>query len=183
MKPEILCSMMLISSLHCPCFGQNTQAKAPHKQTAFEKEQVRLAARNMALEIAKGSMGNDGWQDINSAPSFPVPLFKGNQTKFLKADSRIPTFASSQNRMMTIFTRDPAASVYMWYAKALPAAGFVIDPKFPTQVGKKLLVMMLKADSPTATASVNVIRKDDPTGPGAQISISVFNRPLQPKKK
>lgn len=183
MKKEIIGSLVLISVLHCSCFAQNQQQVKPHKQTEFEKEQVRQTARAIALELAKGNMGKDGWQDISSAPTFPAPLFRGNQTKFLRADSRIPTFAVSQNKIMTLFTRDPMMTVYSWYARALPAAGFVLDPKFPAQGGKKMRFMMLKGDSPTTTCNVNILQKDDQNGPGAQISISVFNRPVQAQKK
>ena len=184
MKNEIIASIMLISVMYCPCLAQNTPVK-PHKQTAAEKEQVKQTARNIALELAKASMGKDGWQDISSAPSFAAPLFKGNQTKFLKADSRIPTYQVSQNKMMTLFTRDPVSTVYTWYARALPAAGFVLDSRMPASGGKKMQFMMLKGDSPTATCNVSIVKKDDQNGPASQISVSIFNRPAsaQPQKK
>jgi hypothetical protein len=175
---------MLACVLHCACFAQ--APVKPHKQTAAEKEQVKQTARNIALELAKASMGKDGWQDISSAPSFAAPLFRGNQTKFLKADSRIPTYQVSQNKIMTLFTRDPVTTVYTWYARALPASGFVLDSKFPAQKNNnQMQVMMLKGDSPTATCSVSILKRDDQNGPASQISVSVFNRPVsaQAQKK
>jgi hypothetical protein len=164
-----------------PSFSQNrTGFQAPKKDKAA-LQNTKKTMLGMTLEMNRKS--GAAWQDIRSAAPFPLPLFRGNQTKFFKPNAAAGAFLeNSHSHNISLITRDPAASVYQFYARALPSAGFVIDNKFPSQVGRAR-IMVLKGDSPKSCASVTVAPKDDATGPASQVSITVFDKPAPPAAK
>jgi len=172
---------LILGLVAAPSFAQNRSGYQAPKKDAVALQNTKKTMLGMTLDMNR----KDGtaWQDIRSAVPFPLPLFRGNQTRFFKPSAAAGAFLeNSHNHNITILTRDPALSVYQFYARALPSAGFVIDTKYPNQVGKAR-ILVLKGDSPKSCASVTIAPKDDATGPAAQVSITVFDRPLAPVKK
>ncbi|MBX9719848.1 MAG: hypothetical protein K2X81_00500 [Candidatus Obscuribacterales bacterium] len=160
--------------------GYTQHFKPPKKNTA-ELQKTKATMQEMALNMARKQ--SSYWQDISSAPSFPLPLYKGNQTKFFKPSAGATALLeNSHNRTITMITQDPAATVYQYYQRELPTAGFVLDRKFPSQVGKAG-IFVLKGDSAKSCASVTITPKVTPTSMAAQITISVFDIPVAPVKK
>lgn len=68
------------------------------------------------------------WEDISSAPSIPIPVFRGNQTTFLSIDDRyMMGQTTSDIKTLTIKTKDDANNVYTWYKQNLPSSGWSIE--------------------------------------------------------
>lgn len=176
----MIVSMLMLGTVAVPVPVIAQKIQRIQKNPA-QQQQIKTTMQAMAVDMAKKS-GN-GWQDINSAPSFPVPLFRGNQTKFFRPNAAAAAYLeNSHSHSITILTRDPAASVFQYYEKNLQASGFTLDTKLPRQVGKLAKAFVLRGESPAAFAAISIATKDDPAGPASQITISVINKQAAVKK-
>lgn len=179
---------LVLACAAAPSFAQNQPQNQqpnynPIKQNPAEREKIRRTVQELAIGMSRTKDGAGGaWQDISSAPSFPLPLFRGNQTKFAGQASAYFQKLNPNCRQINIYTRDPAPNVYQFYAGNLPSSGFVLDNSVPRVVGKSGQAYLLKGESQTAFATVSISKKDDPSGPGALISIAVINKPPKAKK-
>lgn len=174
-------SVLMLGFVAVPGFSQNTSGvKRIYKNTA-ELEKTKRTMQGMAMDMSR--KGGNSWQSINTAPSFPLPLFRGNQTTFYKPPAAAAAFLeNSHNHNITMQTRDPAANVYQFYESTLRSSGFTLDPKLPRTAGKLGRIFVMRGESPTAYASVSIAMKDDAAGPASQISITVVNKPAPAKK-
>jgi hypothetical protein len=123
------------------------------------------------------------WVDISAAPSFPVPLFRGNQTKFRKANAgaALAQKMNDYSKQMTLMTRDSMLNVYQWYTSYLPSSGYKVDDR-----SSKLLpggrIYLVKADSTKVQATITISAMNDANGPATQIVITVKNQPAASAK-
>lgn len=137
MKNKLTAALILTLML---MFVANTSALA---QEADWRAQMRqsLSARGMSssavsqsedflarFEQAAKDAKAPSWEDVSSAPSFPVPVFRGNQTTYLAVDERyMMGQASNDIKTLTVRTRDDASQVLAWYKQNLPSSGWSVD--------------------------------------------------------
>lgn len=152
-------------------------AEAKPKKSAYEKSLERQRVADMNRAMAASMMGTPGaaaWTDVSMAPAnFPAPIFRGNQTQFLKVNAAAVPAASGQQ--LTLQTRDPSNMVFFWYKKYMPGSGYKLDEKTPAQApGGR--AYMLKGDSDKYRLVVSIIAQDDARGPASQIQLLVSQK-------
>jgi hypothetical protein len=161
-----------------PAFSQDTVKSTDPAVLARQKHNVLMAGRELVPALSQDKNAA-GWQDISAAPSFPVPLFRGNQTKFMKlntgAGETLEETINKYGRQITMMTNDSPYVVYQWYSRYLPSSGFKIDDRFPKQAagGRTYLV---KGDSSRAQAIVTIAPTNNGREQGSQITVTVSNR-------
>lgn len=158
-------------------FCAQAGALAKPKKTAYEKSLERQRVADMNRAMAASMMSTPGaaaWTDISMAPgNFPAPIFRGNQTQFLKVNSA-PS-GNNSGQQLTLQTRDPSNTVFYWYKKYLPGSGFKLDEKTPAQApGGR--AYMLRGDSDKYQLVVSIIAQDDARGPSSQIQLIVSQK-------
>ena len=129
----------------------------------------------------KGMMGrntNNLWEDVSRAPSdFPVKLFRGNQTTFMRMDeveSGMSTDSKKYGRHLSLRTRDPATSVVQFFRTSLPAAGLKLNEKMSTTSNN---MFSIYGESDKMTVMVVAVPQDDAGGPACQFQVNVAFRP------
>jgi hypothetical protein len=173
--------LALLLSIASPVFSQSSWNNADPQ--AMEKSRQRQEVLNEGRELAP-TVARDknavGWLDISTAPSFPVPLFRGNQTKYLRlytgAGAALEGSMSKHGRQMNLTTRDSSGVVFQWYTKYLPSSGYKLDDKFP-KAAPGSRAYLVKANSEKSQAMITIVSKDDAYGPASQIIITVSPKP------
>lgn len=170
----ILCiSQLLACSFFCtassPALAQERKMSAAEKR--MQKQRLLEAGKALSPAVAANASAAV-WTDISMAPgNFPLPIFRGNQTKFLKvANAGAIDSLNKFGKQLSLQSKDPANIVYAWYLKYLPASGFKIDEKLKQPPGGRAYV--LKADSDKMQAMISIVPMDDAAGPGAQIQLT-----------
>lgn len=169
----ILMALILLSA--CPAYCQ----KKTQMERTLETQRIINAHRESSTTLTRDANAAM-WMDVGAASDFPVPLFKGNQTKVMRTSVPAGVDTSKFGKQLILFTRDPATTVSQWYRRYLPGAGFKLDDKFPAQsTGGKFY--MVRADSPKYNTMITIVPKDDAQGPGSQVTLVAT--PKQPEKK
>lgn len=116
---------------------------------------------------------NDMWLDISAASTleFPVPLFKGKQTKVMNVGGSFVS-GSMYGRQVILQTRDSAYDVYIWYKQNLGSYGYTINEKYPAKAlfGQSYMV---RGDSEKEQAMVSINPQFDDKGACTHIQVSV----------
>lgn len=181
---NIICAFALVL-IASPSFGQSPTRKMadPHAlEKARQKQSILIAGRELAPIVAK-DRNAAGWLDISAAPDFPVPLFRGNSTRFMKvytgADAALEETMNKYGRQMIMETQDSPYIVYQWYSRYLPAAGYKLDERYPKQApGGR--AYMVKGDTDKSQAIVTISPKNDMAMPGSQITVMVMPKVAVP---
>ena len=144
------------------------QARLPAKTVRYTpptpKKQITL------IEEPSNSL----WLDVTAAESlkYPIPLFRGRQTKILRNTEGSLASDSMYGKQVILQTRDSAHDVFMWYRSALPSAGYVLNERYPAQ---SLFDQsyMVRGDSQTDQAMVSINAQNDERGPCTHIQVSI----------
>lgn len=177
MKNLIQISVSL--SLIAFCFSASNCAKAD--STSKAKRAMDKARMEQNLKLMMGRNTNSMWEDSARAPSdFPVKLFRGNQTVFMRMDeveAGMSADSKRYGRHLTLRTRDPAPAVIQFYKTSLPAAGLKINEKLSNTTTN---MNSIYAESDKMTVMVVAVPQDDAGGPACQFQVNVS---FPPEKK
>lgn len=177
MKNLIQISVSL--SLIAFCFFASNCAKAD--STSKAKRAMDKARMEQNLKLMMGRNTNSMWEDSARAPSdFPVKLFRGNQTVFMRMDeveAGMSADSKRYGRHLTLRTRDPAPAVIQFYKTSLPAAGLKINEKLSNTTTN---MNSIYAESDKMTVMVVAVPQDDAGGPACQFQVNVS---FPPEKK
>ena len=171
-------SVSLISMLSGLCL--DVKASPTAEQARHKLERARL---EQSMKMIVTNTQSAGWEDSSRVPSdFPVRLFRGNQTQFMRMDALERGMADfkKHGRHLTMKTKDPASTVIQFFKTSLPSAGFKINEKYGTSSGN---AYTLFAESEKMTVMVAAVPHDDVSGPACQFQVNVSYLPEPVKKK
>ncbi len=133
MKNKLTAAIIIMLFANTPAFAQEADWRAQMRQSlssrgmsssAVSQSEEFLSRFEQAAKDAKAP----SWEDVSSAPSFPVPVFRGNHTTYLAVDDRyMMGQASNDIKTLTVRTRDDASLVLAWYKQNLPSSGWSVD--------------------------------------------------------
>lgn len=144
------CCLLLVSGLAGAALAQSEVYQAIEKasqQANLDPARIDLI-RSTIPEAQQLSEQTIEWLPVGQAPpSFPVPLFRGSDTRFLKtATPRFVSQVKDDLGQLTLQTRDPVSQIVAWYQRALPQAGFKLE-----KPGEKLTRQIYAVNAPGAS--------------------------------
>lgn len=160
-----LCALLL-SSNAVTLADPTSKAKRAMDKARMEQNIKNLLGRNTA----------NLWEDASRAPSdFPVKLFLGNQTKFMRMDileQGMSSDSKKYGRHMTLRTRDPAPTVVQWFKSSLQQSGFKLNDKYSSPASS-VNMYSIYAESDKMAVVVAAVPQDDAGGPACQFQVNV----------
>ncbi len=170
---QIVCTLLVVG------FCGSISAKSD--PTSKAKRAMDKARMEQNLKLMMGRNTNNMWENVSRAPSdFPVKLFQGNQTVFMRMDeveAGMSSDSKKYGRHLTLRTRDPAPSVIQFFKSSLPASGLKINDKMSSTTAN---MFSLYAESEKMTVMVVAVPQDDAGGPACQFQVNVS---FPPEKK
>lgn len=149
--------------------------------TSRAKRAMDKARMEQNLKLMMGRNTNNLWEDVSRAPSdFPVKLFRGNQTVFMRMDeveAGMSPDSKRYGRHLSLRTRDPAPTVIQFFKTSLPASGLKINEKVSSTTAN---MYSLYAESEKMNVMVVAVPQDDAGGPACQFQVNVS---FPPEKK